>query len=289
MVEPLVEIDASRPFEGAPDALTAQLEAGKVIVFHGRPFALGEFEKRFVERPFSDGKSKNVSIRGDAAELRGAAGTPEELAALQAMLVRYKGFATELIARYFPAYAGVASLAGTSYRPFDVDVRKLSWRRDDTRLHVDAFPSNPIGGKRILRVFTNINGTGQPRIWRVGEPFEAMASRFLPKVPAYSGLKASLLSALGITKARRSEYDHIMLHLHDLLKSDERYQQDAPQATVAFEPGTVWVTFSDLVLHAAMGGRYMLEQTAYLPHQKQADVAKSPQAILGRLVGHAVV
>jgi len=40
--------------------------------------------------------------------------------------------------------SGKITLAGTSYRPFDVDRRKLSWRRDDTRLHVDAFPSNPI-------------------------------------------------------------------------------------------------------------------------------------------------
>ena len=288
MIEPLVEIDASRPGV-EPGALTAQLEAGKVIVFRGRPFELSDFEKRFVERPYSDGKSKNVSIRGKDAELRGAAGTPEELAALRAMLIRYKTFASDLIGKYFPTYTATISLAGTSYRPFDVDVRKLSWRRDDTRLHVDAFPSNPIGRQRILRVFTNINPTGQARVWRVGEPFETMASHFLPKVPPYSGLKASVLSTLRITKSKRSEYDHIMLHLHDLLKSDETYQKDAPQASVAFEPGTVWVTFSDLVMHAAMSGRYMLEQTAYLPHDKQFDVEKSPQAILGRLVGHAVV
>ncbi len=72
------------------------------------------------------------------------------------------------------------SLAGTSYRPFDVDKRKLSWRRDDTRMHVDAFPSNPIGERRILRIFRNINAEGQPRHWRVGEAFGDMAEKFLP-------------------------------------------------------------------------------------------------------------
>ena len=67
--------------------------------------------------------------------------------------------------------------AGTSYRPFEVDQRKLSWRRDDTRLHVDAFPSNPIGEKRILRIFRNINPDGQPRHWRVGEDFAVDGAR----------------------------------------------------------------------------------------------------------------
>jgi hypothetical protein len=257
-------------------------------VFPDLPFALSDFERRFVERPFADGKSKNVSIRGPAAELKGAAGTEEEQAALRALLIRYRAFADDLIARYFPAYAGKLAPAGTSYRPFDVDARKLSWRRDDTRLHVDAFPSNPIGQKRILRVFRNINAAGEPRVWRVGEDFGAMAERFLPRVPRYSGLAARVLAGVGVTKARRSEYDHIMLHLHDSLKQDETYQNEAPQRRVAFQPDQTWVTFSDLVMHGALGGRYMLEQTLYLPVAAQHDPAKSPHRILERKLGRSL-
>jgi hypothetical protein len=48
-------------------------------------------------------------------------------------------------------------------------------------LHVDAFPSRPIRGERILRVFTNIHpDSTQARVWRVGEPFEDIARRYLP-------------------------------------------------------------------------------------------------------------
>lgn len=284
MISPILPVSRSEANPGVPDLVEA-LESGSVLVFRDLDFPLDSFERRFVERPFADGKAKNVAIRSETAELRGAAGSDEEQARLRALLVRYRRFAEELIATYLPAYAGKVSLAGTSYRPFDVDKRKLSWRRDDTRMHVDAFPSNPIGERRILRIFRNINAEGQPRHWRVGEGFGEMAEKFLPKLPGYSGLSASLLAALKITKAKRSEYDHLMLHLHDALKQDEGYQASAPQADVEFLPGQTWVTFSDLVMHGAMGGRYMLEQTAYLPVAAQADPEKSPQRILARKLG----
>jgi hypothetical protein len=48
------------------------------------------------------------------------------------------------------------------------------------------------------------------------------------------------------------------------------------------------VTFSDLVMHGAMGGRYMLEQTAYLPVTAQADPTLSPQRILAAKLGRAL-
>ncbi|GJE42157.1 Kdo hydroxylase family protein [Methylobacterium soli] len=284
MISPIVSV----PRPGAPPGATSLVEAlegGAVLMFPDLDFPFSAFEERFVERPFADGKAKNVNIRGEAAELRGAAGTPEEQEALRQVLLRYRAFAQGLIDRYLPAYTGKLTLAGTSYRPFDVDRRKLSWRRDDTRLHVDAFPSNPIGEKRILRVFRNINPNGQPRHWRVGEDFGSMADKFLDRLPGYSPLSAKLLAALRITKARRSEYDHLMLHLHDALKQDMAYQESAPQADVHFAPGQTWVTFSDLVMHGAMGGQYMLEQTAYLPVTSQADAAKSPQRILAAKLG----
>ncbi|GJE62286.1 Kdo hydroxylase family protein [Methylobacterium trifolii] len=286
MISPILTVPRERPTESG--ALAEALEGGAVLMFPDLDFPFSDFEQRFTDRPFADGKAKNVNIRGEAAHLRGAAGTPEEQEALRQVLIRYRQFARALVDRYLPEYTRAVTLAGTSYRPFDVDRRKLSWRRDDTRLHVDAFPSNPIGEKRILRVFRNINPDGQPRRWRVGEDFGSMAEKFLPRLPGYSPLSARLMAALRITKARRSEYDHLMLHLHDALKQDEAYQASAPQANVEFYPGQTWVTFSDLVMHGAMGGRYMLEQTAYLPVSAQAHPDKSPQRILAHKLGRTL-
>ena len=76
-----------------------------------------------------------------------------------------------------------------------------------------------------------------------------------------------------------------MLELHDAMKSDTRYQEEAPQVTFAFPPGATWVCFSDQTTHAAMSGQYLLEQTMQLPPDRQYDTTASPLAILSRLTG----
>ena len=56
-----------------------------------------------------------------------------------------------------------------------------------------------------------------------------------------------------------------MLGLHDRAKADLDYQRDCAQQVVRFAPGTTWLCFSDQVMHAAVSGQYMLEQTIHLP------------------------
>lgn len=79
-----------------------------------------------------------------------------------------------------------------------------------------------------------------------------------------------------------------MPHLHDALKRDETSQAESPQADVDFQPSETWGTFSDLVMHGAMGGRSMLEQTVYLPVSAQADPSSSPHRILAAKLGRAL-
>ena len=134
-------------------------------------------------------------------------------------------------------------------------------------------------------MFCNVNPAGRPREWRVGEPFEAHAKRYLPAIKRPLPGSAWLLERTGITKRRRTEYDHVMLQLHDRAKADAAFQQRSPQARLDFAPGTTWVVFSDQVLHAAMGGQHMLEQTFYLDVAHQHDPATSPRGTLERLLG----
>jgi hypothetical protein len=138
-------------------------------------------------------------------------------------------------------------------------------------------------------VFTNVNPEGAPRVWRVGEPFEDIAKRFLPRAKPYARWQAKLLQALHVTKSFRSEYDHLMLQLHDGMKSDMAYQESSPQETARFPPGSVWVCFSDQTSHAVMAGQYMLEQTLHLAASKQYNPDSSPLAILSRLTGRTLV
>jgi hypothetical protein len=261
------------------------LEAGSVLVFPRVSFVLKPAERRFLSAAWSDGRSKNISLERGA--LKGARGTPAERAELAAMIARFATDAAALVAALFPSYARQVKRARTSFRPSPAVGRNVSWRKDDSRLHVDAFPSRPNEGERILRVFSNINPKAD-RVWRVGEPFEAMAQTLLPRVKRPVPGAAVALAALRVTKGVRSEYDHLMLGLHDQAKADLDYQRQCAQQIVRFAPGTTWVCFSDQVMHAAVSGQYMLEQTIHLPLAALYDRDRSPLAILRRMTGRAL-
>ncbi|WDZ96617.1 Kdo hydroxylase family protein [Herbaspirillum sp. WKF16] len=266
----------------------AGLEAGKVLYFPRLGFELLASERRLLDPSVRNPKARNISL--DArGHIKGAAGDTEQQLALAAMIGRFRGQALSLVHSLFPKYRDALRVAPTSYRPMQVETRSQSWRADDRRMHVDAFPSRPNYGERILRVFTNVNPDGVPRVWRVGEPFETVAQRFLPRAKPYVRWQAGALKALHVTKSLRSEYDHLMLQLHDGMKGDMQYQQDAQQVTMPFAAGSVWVCFSDQASHAVMSGQYMLEQTLHLAPEKQYDPQASPLAILTRLAGHPLV
>jgi len=275
--------------DGPTRGVEVLLESGAVLSFPQLPFVLTESERRFLDPRWADGKAKNISLRwGDGqalGDMRGAVGEGADLAALQAMIARYAEQSEAFALRLFPHYRGHLKRGNTSFRPVDVVGRETSWRKDDTRLHIDAFPSNPMHGTRLLRVFCNVNPAGRPREWRVGEPFEAHARRYLGSIARPVPGTAWLLEKTGITKRRRTEYDHVMLQLHDRAKADATFQQGSPQARVDFAPGTTWVVFSDQVLHAAMGGQHMMEQTFYLDVADQLHPEASPRGTLERLLG----
>ncbi len=293
--------DRSWGSDGPTRGIEERLERGEVCSFPQLAFELDASERRFLDPRWADGKAKNVSLRWPArpahamgaasssptprAEMRGAAGGADDLAALEALIARYADLSEAFALRLFPHYRGHLRRGNTSIRPIDVAGRPTSWRQDDSRLHVDAFPSNPTRGTRLLRVFCNVNPDGQARRWRIGEPFEAHARRFLPRLRRPLPGTAWLLHRAGITKQRRTDYDHLMLQLHDLAKADPAFQRDSPQAAVDFAPGTTWVVYSDQVPHAAMGGQHLLEQTFYLDAEHLLQPERSPLRTLERLTG----
>jgi hypothetical protein len=271
--------------DGPTRSVETLVEDGLVLAFPHLPFVLSNDERRFLDPRWADGKAKNISVRWPSGELRGTSAEGADRAALRAMIVRWTDQAEGFALRLFPHYKGRLVRGNSSFRPMHVATRQTSWRQDDTRLHIDAFPSNPMHGTRLLRVFSNVNPEGLPREWRVGEPFEAHARRYLPKVARPLPGSAWLLRATRITKRRRTEYDHLMLQLHDRAKSDLGFQRDGPQARVDFAPGTTWVVYSDQVLHAVMGGQHMMEQTFYLEPEAQLYPETSPLRTLERLLG----
>ncbi len=285
----LVELDLTDwSAATANQAWIAALEAGKVLYFPRLGFDVLPEERALLSPALLAQGVRNISLDANG-RIKGVAGDEPVQAAVAAMIGRFARQARALIHGLFPAYDAHLRAAPTSLRPTDVSTRKQSVRADDRRLHVDAFPSRPNYGERILRVFTNINPQGQARVWRVGEPFEDVAKRYLPQAKPYSPWQAKLLHSLHVTKSLRSEYDHLMLQMHDGMKADVEYQKNAEQETVPFPAGSVWVCFSDQTSHAVMSGQYMLEQTLHLPAARQYNPDSSPLAILSRLTGRKLV
>ena len=292
MQQQLATLDLADWTGGTPQpAWIEALEAGKVLYFPKLAFEILKHEARFLDPALLSPKVRNISLDvapDGTSRLKGVLGDTQTQQSVAAMVMRFRSQAQALIHSLLPQYIPALRMAPTSFRPAQVETRVQSWRADDKRLHIDAFVSRPNYGERILRVFTNANPHGVPRVWRVGEPFEDVARRFLPKAKPYSAWQAGLLKTLHITKSLRSEYDHLMLQLHDGMKADLDYQQTAPQQTVPFAAGSVWVCFSDQTSHAVMSGQHMLEQTLHLPAKGQYDPSASPLAVLERLTGRAL-
>jgi 3-deoxy-D-manno-oct-2-ulosonic acid (Kdo) hydroxylase len=258
------------------------LEAGKVLYLPNLGFKLRQDELNLLTPQLLAPNSRNISLDA-SSKLKGAVASFETLALLQALLVRYKEYSLQLIDTLLPAYSMHLRLAPTSFRPSEVETRVQSWRADDKRLHVDAFPSRPNRGERILRVFANVNPHGIARVWRVGEPFKSVAEQFLPRCKPYVAWQAKVLKGLGVTKSLRTEYDHLMLQMHDKMKSDLEYQKTAKQETVMFPSHSIWICFSDQTSHAAMSGQFMMEQTMHLSVEQMYCAAESPLEILSSL------
>jgi hypothetical protein len=288
MENQLVELELA-DWSGQPnEAWIAALEAGKVLYFPRLGFQVRPEERALLTPSVLAPGVRNISLAADG-RIKGVAGGAAAEQAVAGMVGRFSSQARTLVDSLLPHYTPALRAAPASFRPAQVETRVQSWRADDRRLHVDSFPSRPNYGERILRVFTNANPEGAPRVWRIGEPFEAVARRFLPRAKPYSHWRATVLRSLRVTKSLRSEYDHLMLQLHDAMKADLDYQKNAPQITHPFPPGSVWVCFSDQTSHAVMSGQYMLEQTLHLPAARQYNPESSPLAILSRLTGRKLV
>jgi hypothetical protein len=277
------------------DLALQALEDGKVLLLPHLGFSLLDSERHFLSAA-AVGDSKNISrsptdgrVRGSRADANPDTDGAVDAQALRGMMERYAEASSALLHNLLSHYTPTVRAGRTSFRPVEIEGRPTSWRKDDTRLHVDSFPSSPTHGERILRLFTNVHPHGRSRTWRLGEPFDAVARHYLPTLSRPLWGSAQLLHWLRVTKGRRSAYDHTMLQLHDRMKADTAYQSRAPQHIQEFAPGSSWLVYTDQVSHAAMAGQHAFEQTFYLPVFGMQKPVKSPLRVLERLLGRSLV
>jgi len=277
----IIEIAGAMPHDAA-----AALERGDILLFRESGFALTGPECAMIEAgEAAVGLAKNISYDAATCEVKGTEMPPPGRDVLKNLMARYAAFARDLVHAVAPSYQPGLKQGRTSFRPAEIAGRETSWRKDDRRRHVDAFPSTPTQGARILRVFMNVDQAGTPRQWRVGPDFESYAKNFLPRAARLPPGAATLFALTGITKTRRSGYDQVMLGLHDAAKRDTAWQASAPARDVSFLPGQVWMVFTDQTPHAALAGRNALEQSFYVAPEVMTVPEQSPLAVLSRLTG----
>jgi 3-deoxy-D-manno-oct-2-ulosonic acid (Kdo) hydroxylase len=270
------------------------LESGLVLYFPNLGFPIEVQEKSFFDDGFLQLGSKNVSYDPATNEIRGLKKTAEiageDRIALGRMMARFARFCRDLCVTLMGESANHLIVARTSFRPIEIEGRKSrTVGSDDTLLHVDSFSSRPMAGRRILRVFTNVNPVGKPRVWNVGEPFEDLAKRFVPRLKGPWPGERAALRLLYVTKSYRTLYDHYMLRLHDGMKADSAYQGSVPSTRVELAAGATWMCFTDQVSHAALSGQHVLEQTFYCDVEHMSKPERSPLRVLESIIQRPLV
>lgn len=225
--------------------------------------------------------------------LKGVTGSAETIERIHSILRNYNAHMMEFLKQFLSPYADKWILDFASFRPFEEERRGLPLHKRNDLLHVDAFPSRPTRGGRILRVFTNLNPS-KPRVWNVTGPFERLARAY-----AYdAGLRQiaeddstvtrtvqNLGAKLGFAGFGRTPYDMFMLRFHDFLKENKSFQSDPEKTPVQFPPLSTWLVFTDGVAHAAMSGQYAMEQTLLIPPEALVAPEHAPYRILETIAG----
>lgn len=266
------DYDSNWPNTRAREAC-AQLEAGEILFFARPPFQLSQQDLDFLValRPADSRLHKNISYRPASDLLRGLSGTSDEQSRVHDIMRRYYSSVLDFVSRFLAPYAGKLQIDYASFRPLEEEGRDLPFHKRNDLLHVDAFPSRPTRGGRILRVFTNVSPT-KLRVWNVGPRFPELAREFalpagLHRFASSGSARRGVVHALhsiGLPLPDRSAYDEFMLRFHDWLKENESFQSSA-HTRLEFPPLSTWLVFTDGVPHAALSGQFAMEQTFIVP------------------------
>jgi hypothetical protein len=279
--------------------LEAQLERGEVVFYPACPFpvATGQDHGFLLEQRLGGRVHKNISYDPHTGKANGfARQSGEQAERLRKLLAAFADNVTTWLTRTLPGYAVSWRRDRVSYRPEEEATRVLRQKARNDLLHVDAFPSRPTNGWRILRVFVNVNPT-EDRVWVTSDPFAKLFQRFGVQagLPSRSDLgfashvSRQFLRLFRPGQVRRSPYDAFMLRFHDFLKANDEFQEKGPKRFWRFPPGSCWMCFTDTTSHAVLRGRFALEHSYFVNPASLVLPEEAPATILERACGMAVL
>jgi hypothetical protein len=266
------------------------LESGKILFFRELPFHFPVEDRAFlVGQEWAELRlQKNISYSPDEDVLRGVSAGAGTVERLHTILRNYSTQVAEFVKRFLLSYAVKLVLDFASFHPFEEERRGVPLQRRNDLLHVDASPSQPTRGARILRVFTNLNPT-KPSVWSTAEPFESLARKHaeaagLRQVAEDGSFSSRTVEGwgaeLGFAGFGRTPYDMFMLRFHDYLKENREFQENSPKTRCEFPPFSTWLVFTDGVAHAVMSGQYVIEQTFLIRPEALVAPQHAPLQIL---------
>ncbi len=287
------------PEQPGEPSLEMRLERGEVIYYPVCPFPMPEGDDRLFlqQQHLASRAHKNISYNPATGRAAGfLRQSPEQAARLRDLLAAFSKNATAWAGKMLPRYTSTWRLDQVSFRPEEEATRVLRQKARNDLIHVDAFPSRPTNGHRILRLFVNVNST-EPRIWVTSDPFAKLLTRFGHKVGLPASQSLGLLERLqqGVVrlfkpgKPKRSVYDSFMLRFHDFLKANDAFQEQGPKRFWTFPPGSAWLAMTDTASHAVLRGRYALEHSYFIAPEGLALPEESPPALLAKACGFEVV
>jgi hypothetical protein len=285
--------------EPGPDrgrVLCSELESGNILYFPQTPFEFPDNDIQFLlTRKQTDAAfHKNIAYRPAADRITGvdkSAGPDGDR--LRAILRGYSQRSAHFLGELLSPYAGKWKLDFASYRPLEERGRPARLRARNDLPHVDAFPTRPTNGDRILRLFTNLNPT-QNRVWITSQTFDVIGPRFAKAIglarPNRGGSLQrafrKIATAAHLPGANRSPYDDFMHRCHNAMKENAEFQEGCPKQRWEFPPQSTWIVFTDFVSHAVLEGQYALEQTFIVSREAMVRPETSPLAILESLAGY---
>jgi hypothetical protein len=269
--------------------LAERLERGDLLFYPAAPFALptgGDLDFLLLQE-LGSLAHKNISYNPATKKVGGlvrkGGGQIERMAQIFSDFSRaVTGWMTET----FPRYSHGWELDRCSYRPQEEATRRLRLTARNDLLHVDAFPGRPSNGRRILRVFVNLNPK-EPRVWVTSDNFARLLQRF-GDAAGMPGARTGWLAALGHGLLRlfhpkhrgRSAYDAFMLRFHDFLKANEELQDRGPKRLWTFPPGAAWLAMTDTCSHAVLRGRFAMDHSYFISPQTLFLPNESPPVLL---------
>jgi hypothetical protein len=273
------------------------LELGAVVYLPRTPFSRSSADAEFLLQQNQQDAAyhKNIAYRPAEDRLTGLGSKSEEdKERLRRIMRDFSGQVQQFVKDYLSPYWNRYSLDFASFRPIEENGRKMRLRARNDLLHVDSFPTRPVYGNRILRVFENVS-TDQLRVWRTSDTFPVLAEKFRNDVKSPADLKPGFLSrlkpvkaissALGFTTAHQSVYDSWMLNFHNFLKENAAFQANCRKDTWELEPGSSWLVYTDYVSHSVLSGRFALEQTFIVSQDAMVAPEHAPVNVLRRLYG----